>query len=264
MRLAKALSLVLLLTLVITSGSHAFSALAGAEAPAGDKHWVYAELVDFKLKLGGEDGQNVILNSILSEANLDKPIKIDDWAYLLDAVLKLPPANRAGLLEMYAYNLATENEIAREDAVGGMVKLLTIEYLSGTVYAEDLQPAEALKDLSALSDRQETLVRLAYSEGLVDSNTITYFRPQERLTVAEAVSMLHKVILKYDITFTDAADPVDGTGDDKLNTNLPQPGGLAAEIEQYRDRLQKRLLQVQTVEAVLLGEKNRKDKGCAK
>jgi len=187
----------------------------------------------------------------LNEEYLDQPIKVKYWAVLLNAVLKLPSESKDRLLKMYVHDLATEDEIAREDAVGGMVKLLTIQYLKGYSTAEELKPAEALKDLHALSDRQSTLVRMAYSAGLIDSNTTAYFRPKERLTVAEAVSMLYKVISKYNITYDDAQK------DDKPESGIPDDINekaywVDAEIQQYRDRLQKKLILLKTAESVLL------------
>lgn len=251
MKMVKALCIVLCITtLFVTFGSNVFTEFARADT-SESKHWVYDELTDFKQNLYPVTGKDSIQKFILGEEYLDQPIKVNDWAILLNAVLRLPSESKDSLLRMYVYDLATEDEITREDAVGGMVKLLTIQYLSGSVTAEELMPAEALKDLHAISERQETLVRLAYSEGLVDSNTTVYFRPQERLTVAEAVSMLNKIILKFNISYDDALkDDIQESSQSKdISKNVYW---LEAVINQYRNSLQINLKLLETVEYVLL------------
>ncbi len=105
------------------------------------------------------------------------------------------------MLDMYVYQLSGSSVILREDAVGGLVKLLTAGYISASWSAEQLEPSSTLKDIEDISDRQSSLVKAAFCEGILDSNTSDYFRPKDPLTNAEAVSMLYRVIQKYNIQF---------------------------------------------------------------
>lgn len=232
--------------------------------PTNEKHWVYDELADFKQKIVqvvgrdskyngiNEDEKNIIRNEVFNEDYLDQPLKVKYWAVLLKAVLKLPDENNKSLLNMYVYDLATEDEIAREDAVGGMVKLLSFKpYLKGFNTAEQLEPAKALKDLQALSDRQDILVRIAYCEGLVDSKATEFFRPKERLTVAEAISMLYKVVTKYSITY-DTSGENDTQKSDVSANKITQGNWVDTELQNYRDRLQRKFVKLKTAESILL------------
>jgi hypothetical protein len=234
------------------------------EKPIDEKHWVYNELAGFKKRVypvaglhseyGGisEDEKNIIRNYILNEDYLDRPIKTGYWAALLNAVLKLPGQEKEKLLEMYVYNLATGDEITREDAVGGMVKLLTVKpYLDGSITAEEMEPAKALKDLQEISNRQNDLVRIAYCEGLLDSKTPEYFRPKEKLTVAEAISMLYKVITKYNISYDNTEKGNAQTPDITTDTK-PQANWIDSRLQSYRDKLQMKLVKLKTAESILL------------
>jgi hypothetical protein len=98
---------------------------------------------------------------------------------------------------MYVYGLGEGTEITRENVVGGLVKLLTINHINGSVSAAELEASKALKDLNEISDKHQGLVQIAYRDGILDSTTEDYFRPMNKLTNAEAVSMLYKVINRY-------------------------------------------------------------------
>ncbi len=231
---------------------------AFAAGETSGKHWVYDELAEFKQRIrpiAGGDSQytgitghekNAIRSHVLNEEYLDDPIGIEDWAILLKAVLKIPALSRENPLGMYAYGLATGDHIAREDAVGGMVKLLTLRYLKGSGSAEELAPANALKDLDALSDRQGVLVRMAYSADLVDSQTTDHFRPRDMLTVAEAVSILNRVIAKFNISYDEAE-----TGSEPPPAPV-RTSWVDEEVQEYRDRLQGKLVALKTAESILV------------
>ncbi len=175
------------------------------------RHWVYDELAAFKQLMlpvvqsstVAEENKNILLHHIFNAAKLDQPIQADHWVFLLGTVLELPAEKSEQLLDMYAYGLSTGNEIKREDAAGGLVKLLTLRYLSGQTSAADLEPAKVLKDLDIISDRQSVLVQKAYCEGILDSTVKDMFRPADRLTNAEAVSVLYRVMQKYHIDLND-------------------------------------------------------------
>jgi len=109
--------------------------------------------------------------------------------------------NHGRMLDWYVYNLSTGTHMHREDAIGGLVKLLTMGYISGSGSAAELEPAKDLKDLADIDERQNVLVQIAYCEGILDSATKNKFRPKDDLTNAEAISILYKVITKYHIGF---------------------------------------------------------------
>ncbi|MDI6705291.1 MAG: S-layer homology domain-containing protein [Bacillota bacterium] len=279
----KLLNIVIGIVLLISVFFSSFSAFAGetpdysstssetkalepaldAKALEKEKHWVYEELADFKQKIYpvfgpeskydgiSEEDKNSIREIVFNEDYLNQPIKVEHWAVLLDAVLGIPDEDREKLLRMYVYNLATEDEITREDAVGGMVKLLTMQYLKGDYSYEELEAAKDLKDLDTASDRQDTLVRIAYCAGLLDTKTTDYFRPRERLTAAEAISMLYRVVTKYGITYNDTGKVEVQKPDIPVDKDI-QVNWVDVRIQQYRDKLQKNLVKLKTAESILL------------
>jgi hypothetical protein len=211
MKLLKSiLPIVLVLTLIVGGG-----VFADEKKEVKETHWVYDELADFKQRIfpivssinnhehktiTKEEWMSVYAN-VLNDEKLDEPIQIYHWTALIKMVLGLPEDQTNQLLDMYAYQLAMGNEILREDAVGGLVKLLTIDYISGSSTADDLKGSEALKDLEQISEKQKTLVQMAYVEGILDGTTIGHFRPKDKLTNAEAISILYRVIKKYDTLY---------------------------------------------------------------
>lgn len=178
---------------------------------AAEEHWVNDELAGFKQLIypvvktvpsngiASEAEWESVNTNFVNEEKLDKPIFARDWAIMLKMILDLPEAQTEQLLKMYVYGLTDDEHILREDAVGGLVKLLTIDYIKGSGSAEELKPANNLKDIGEVSEMHEVLVRIAYCEGILDSTVKDFFRPKDELTNSEAVSMLYKVIRKYDI-----------------------------------------------------------------
>jgi hypothetical protein len=181
-------------------------------AAAEESHWVDNELKDYKqllvLAKDSSTAQGPVTteewksfhDNVLNAAKFNEPIEIYHWATGLKMALDMPKEKIDTLLQMYVYGLAESypKGIRREDAVGGLVKLLTISHLKGSWSGEELKPAEAIKDVDMISGRQKVLVQIAYIEGILDTNTKETFRPQDKLTHAEAISMLYKVMKKYD------------------------------------------------------------------
>jgi len=185
-------------------------ALAGESSYSGENHWAYSDLAALKQcyvpvlqGLAGsvltEEERRVLQEDIFSEANLDKPIKVFNWALLLRTTLSLPDEKSGDLLEMYVYGLASGDVMRREDAAGGLVKLLTLKYIKGGSTSAELEPSRVLSDLGDVSDRQRVLVQVAFCEGILDATVKNLFRPKDALTNAEAVSILSRVIKKYGI-----------------------------------------------------------------
>ncbi len=176
------------------------------------KHWVLDDLAAFKQALAPvfnsgpedgiltEEGKGILRNLVFNRENLNRPVETGQWALLIRILLQLPPQKSEQLLKMYVYDLAGGNVVPREDAAGGLVKLLTVKpYLRGYVTAEELKPSMVLQDLNEISEKQRVLVQKAYCEGILDATVKDRFRPKDPLTVAEAVSMLSRVVKKYGI-----------------------------------------------------------------
>jgi hypothetical protein len=190
---------IVLMLLVLLFGMNGLAAAAAEES-----HWVDNELKDYKqLLVPAKDSASAhgpitaeewksFHNNVLNAAKFDEPMEIYQWATGLKMAMDLPEERIDALLQMYVYGLAVNypQGIRREDAVGGLVKLLTISHLKGNWSGEELKPAEAIKDMNMISDRQKVLVQIAYAEGILDTNTKETFRPQDKLTNAEAISML--------------------------------------------------------------------------
>ncbi len=262
MRLRRVASSALCLLMLLTTSAMPARADGSVSAYQPEKHWAYRELQEFRQRMDAivgtqsqydsisEGDKAVIRTYILDEKCLDQPLKAGHWAILLNAILKLPPESRQQLLDMYVLGLATGDEITREDAVGGMVKLLTLECLSGQSTGEELAPAMALKDLDAVSDRHDVLVRIAYCEGLLDSGVTDYFRPKEKLLTGEAVSMLHHVVTKFQITYTSADE--DERKAPAPPTPAPSAAWISAEFHQYRQTLFRKMVTFKAAEMILL------------
>lgn len=153
----------------------------------------------FKEKVTKEEWSSVH-STVLSEAKLDDPIKIWDWAILIKMILDPDEGKSGPMLDMYVYGLFDGEKLTREDAVGGLVKLLTLKHLRGSSTAEELKASLQLRDLDTISERQRTLVQMAYCQGILDSQTIDEFCPGHLLTNGEAVSILNRVYNKFLLT----------------------------------------------------------------
>lgn len=127
---------------------------------------------------------------------------VDSKRYLSsknNITLSLPDEKAGELLKMYVYGLASGDVMRREDAAGGLVKLLTLKYIKGNSTSAELEHSRVLSDLGDVSDRQRVPVQVAFCEGILDATVKNLFRPKDALTNAEAVSILSKVIKKYGI-----------------------------------------------------------------
>lgn len=182
-----------------------FSSIGTASGP---DHWVYEELPEFKQLIHPLFNQSIdnriitpeewksVHTNVLNDLKLDDPIQIGDWATMLKFTVGLPEEQTEEWLQMYVYGLSTGSEITREDAVGGLVKLLTYRHISGSAGPDIFKASEFLEDLDEIDERQKGLVQIAAYYGLLDGSTITAFRPKDLLTNAEAVSILYRVLRK--------------------------------------------------------------------
>lgn len=77
------------------------------------------------------------------------------------------------------------------------MKLLSLTIVKASWDSREVDAAKAFTDLSEADDRQNGLIRIAYRDGLIDSGTKDRFRPKEKLTNAEAISLMYKVMQVY-------------------------------------------------------------------
>ncbi|KIL38922.1 hypothetical protein SD70_23530 [Gordoniibacillus kamchatkensis] len=194
------------------------AAVAAADVkapPPEEKHWVYAELKEYKQLIAPlrdealasgpltQKEWSEFQTDVLDGGKLDAPIAPDRWATMLKLSVRMPKDRVDELLATYVYGLLTAPDaaaIAREDAVGGLVKLLTIETISGEWQSEgEVDASRQLADFRDIDDKQTGLVSIAYRDGILDA-TVTNgkaFRPKAKLTHAEAISMMDRVVKTY-------------------------------------------------------------------
>lgn len=199
---------IVIAVLILVWSSFFISSAVAAEG----RHWVDEEMAEFKQHLlqykntTQKEEWVSVHSTVLSQAKLNEPIQIWNWAILLKMILDPDHGKSGPMLDMYVYGLSADDKITREDAIGGLVKLLTLNYIKGSVTARELEKSLMLADLEIISDRQRVLVQMAYCQGILDTQTFDRFRPGEYLTNAEAVSTLNRVINKYKVKTEQTAD----------------------------------------------------------
>lgn len=182
-------------------------------AASEEQHWVYGELKEYKQLLVPKRDESLagkgpitpeewksFQADVLDAQKLDQPITPANWATALKLAVRLPQDQADSLLSAYVYGLVAPNaaDISRETAVGGMVKLLTVETIRGEWRAGGARDAaKQLEDYKDIDDKQSGLVAIAYRDNVLDASVKTKFRPKERLTHAEAISMLDHVMITY-------------------------------------------------------------------
>lgn len=181
-----------------------------AYGTAESNHWAMKELEGYKpfiVPYGERDlasAQNAISEqewdsfqrNMFDATRLDNPILIDDWATALKMATALADKDRETLINNYVHKLGQGTEITRENAVGGMVKLLIGSYIKGNWSGKELQPAKTLLDYIDINEHQRNLVEIAYVQGVLDTTVQNKFRPNDKLTNAEAISMMLRVMEK--------------------------------------------------------------------
>ncbi|UKS28329.1 hypothetical protein LOZ80_05165 [Paenibacillus sp. HWE-109] len=195
--------LVSMLAVILSCGSVAYGA-------SDDTHWVTKELKEYKeFILPYRDNASTSIQgsislkewnsfqiNVLDGTKLNNPIVLDDWATALKMATALPEKDSEAWIKMYVHELGQGTEITREHAVGGMVKLLIGSFIKGSWSGEELKPAKALQDYQDISDNLRGLVEIAYIQGVLDATVQDKFRPNDKLTNAEAISMMFRVMGK--------------------------------------------------------------------
>lgn len=179
---------------------------------AAESHWVEPELKSYKQQIVPfKDGSsmegpitreewNSFYFYVLNPARYDEPIDIGNWATMMKMGVQLPKGKESDLIAGYVYDLAPKyaQHVNRETAVGGLIKLLTYSLVQGGEPNNQLDARQVFLDFKDIKEMHQGLVQSAYQYGLLDSATTTYFRPKDNLTNAEAISMMHKVMNRYE------------------------------------------------------------------
>jgi hypothetical protein len=180
-------------------------------ALAAEAHWVLKELAPFKQLIvpardtatsGGPitaEEWRSFQEKVLNTPYFDEAITIQNWATMMKLAVRLPKDQADSFLQGYVYSFDKQGKIKREDAVGGMVKLLTSQTISGNWSQGEANPSVTITDTKQVSDWQSPLFFIAYREGILDATVKDTFRPQEWLTNAEAVSMAYRVMKKFGV-----------------------------------------------------------------
>jgi hypothetical protein len=200
----KTFAIALALTLVIPG--------AALAASTSDHHWVDPELQSYKqqiVKLMDESSVagpitreewQSFYHHVLDDSQLDQPIGIYHWVTMIKMGVELPPGQEDHWIDSYVYGLVPKGEtnISREAAVGGLIKLLSHSIVKASWDHTEADAAKVFSDFGEISEQQSTLVRIAYRDGLLDSGVKDKFRPKDDLTNAEAISIMDKVMRKYE------------------------------------------------------------------
>lgn len=178
--------------------------------------WIKSELAPFKqllvpareLTLHGRGPISVeewekFNSETLDVLKLNEPISTSNWATLMKLAVQMPEdaKQRALTLQAYVDDFNQQGFIHREDAVGGMVKLLSLRTMNASSHEGDPDPQLALKDVSDINAKQLGLFHIAYREGLLDSFVKDQFRPKDLVTHREAVSMAYRILQKFGAPF---------------------------------------------------------------
>ncbi|MEW9699302.1 hypothetical protein [Paenibacillus sp. SI8] len=185
---------------------------AAVHANEANMDWINNELAPFKQSIVpakrlitngqppiSKEEWDTFSKDVLNTLKLKEPISIPNWATLLKLSVRLPEEadQLQSLLQAYVYDFNTENQIRKEDAVGGMIKLLSMHTLNASWDANDPDPRQTITDVSQISDKQMGLFYIAFREGILDSSVKDQFHPKAPLTNQEAISMAHRIIQKY-------------------------------------------------------------------
>jgi hypothetical protein len=178
---------------------------------AAESHWVEPELKNYKQQIVPyKDGSsmkgpitreewNSFYFYVLNPTRYDEPIDIGNWVTMIKMGVQLPKGKEDDLIKGYVYDLAPmyAQHLNRETAVGGLMKLLSFSIVGSGNYKQ-LDASKDFLDFKDIKEMQQGLVQTAYWDGLLDSATTTHFRPKDNLTNAEAISIMAKVMSKYE------------------------------------------------------------------
>ncbi|OAS16495.1 hypothetical protein [Paenibacillus oryzisoli] len=114
--------------------------------------------------------------------------------------VQLLKGKESDLIAGYVYDLLPKyaQHVNRETAVGGLIKLLTYSIVQVGGTNNQLNARQVFLDFKDIKDMHQGLVQSAYQYGLLDSATTSRFRTKDDLTNAEAISIMAKVMNKFE------------------------------------------------------------------
>lgn len=165
-------------------------------------------------------------------ADLNRPVTVAEWNSLVAAVFRQKPGKATYEespdqynLWIYTGGLATGDYMVREDAIGGLIKLLNVFYRTAHDKVPHSEGLTRFGDAASLSSHQRVLVGAAAVWGLVGGYPDGTVRPRSLLTVGEAVVLAERVLLQIDSVT--APDPfADIPGPLGFGNALPQPAAF--------------------------------------
>lgn len=182
----------------------------------------------------GEDKKEYLEINLLSNESPYLPVTAENWEKVVQIIFSFHEDERQSL-KMYIRDFSKDDQIERQYAVSGLMKLLSLKYpLSLGGDEASLQKSEVISDLTDIDDSHQELVRQAYCLGFtdftVDKNKL--FRPFDSLNNAEAVSMLYRILSNLGLPGSVQAAEPDGAqlpaNDDE---NLPEIISNAFSVE---------------------------------
>lgn len=168
-------------------------------------HWA-SDTVAFAARCGLLKG----VRGDLSAADYDRPVTPEEWNAMVAALLGVPagPARDVDYIQVgdanllqywvwsYSGGLATGEDVHREWAVGGLIKLLimfTELPLPGAPAEFDRQHLGRFRDAYKIGDHNRALLAVAASLGLVGGYPDGSLRPTQPITVAEAATLVRRM-----------------------------------------------------------------------
>ncbi|MFZ5816138.1 MAG: S-layer homology domain-containing protein [Bacillota bacterium] len=158
---------------------------------------------------------------------LDTPIPALEWNRLVALLAGEPPGDadpnthpRQHWVWMYTGGMAREQTVLRrEDAIGGLMKLVSILYQEKGFAAEPavLNP---FTDGPKVADHQQVLLAGAVQLGLVTGYPGNLLQPSRPLTYAEGVTLIARLLERY-------GDPASPVTEPAPRSRFPQPRGFA-------------------------------------
>lgn len=182
------------------------AAVPAAPAAAAAPHWAQPAADLMQAKTGWQ-----------APPDLEQPIPPAEWNRLVVRITGGEPGPaphetdaRRYWLWAYTGGMSDGPTIARQDAIGGLMKILNFVYqvdLNGPLPAA----LETFGDGKAVSDRQQHLVAFAVAQGLVAGFPGWELRPESPLTYGEAAVLAERVLQRYGVAQAPAVpEPLPG------------------------------------------------------
>lgn len=200
----------------------------------------------------GEDNKEFLEINLLNNESPYLPVTAENWEKVVQIIFSFHEDEKQSL-KMYIRDFSKDDQIERQYAVSGLMKLLSLKYpLSLGGDEASLQKSEVISDLTDIDDSHQELVRQAYCLGFtdftVDKNKL--FRPFDSLNNAEAVSMLYRILSNLGLPVSDPAEEPDnrqipadeGENLPEVDTNTLTVEKILLEYNEFKADLQNSII----------------------